>query len=315
MLFVAVSMPSNCEQLDAASSEDAASADDALLAQMTPSSSSLFQADAVDGEQLSQLDCHLRNVDFCYAGLMGSAQKVLPESDAQFEARCDEMKAASSCLAHYNHRCQTVKLFAFLTPIDALQSSGAASTVDQLEIPEEASRLILPNARNGSSIKVVDLMKMCEPQAKSDPINRQLRARLFELAKCINKQLPQLRPCIEDLKTALQLSYEVNKSLAVQPSCCALSRFRECSESALDNICGLHSFRELSESLQQSSGPNNLFGLVNRVCKQAARANSQYCQELLPASGLRAPIRRGSKASKLAKALDLISFSPAIQTR
>lgn len=289
---------------------------------LLPDEASLFSKDAVDVRALDQMDCHLRNMDYCYAGMVGASSRALPETDAELEVRCDELRSMASCMALYNRRCQTVKVFSILAPMAQMeQSIGSA-------LPPELAQMPIPldlppssaSANYSSSsqpisveqVKLADLITICSPQAKSHKANKLLRRRLFQVARCVNQRIPHLSPCIEDLKAAVQLFYEPRRALPMKPTCCALSRFRNCSVQALDNICGLSSFSQLEQTL--TSGPGSMFRLVERVCRPSTfKFDSPYCVEVLPPSGMKAPQRRGHRASKLAKALDLISFAPAAQ--
>lgn len=294
-------------------------------AELLPKQGSLFDKDAVDVGALESMDCHLRNLDFCYAGLMGSSERLLPETDHQLEVRCDEMKAASSCVALFNKRCQTFKMFG---AIGAISAAGEAQQQQQaelkeVELPPALESVLLDDEqsdgqqRTGNSsadrIKMADLSTICEPSQRSQRNNRLIRRRAFQIAKCINSRVPMLRPCIEDLKTAVQVFYEPARSLPMKPTCCAVSRFRACSIEALDNICGLTSFEQLERSLATGSGAGSMMSTLERVCRWdgSKRHQSEYCLEILPPSGMKTPQRRGAKASKLAKALDLFSFAPA----
>jgi len=288
---------------------------------LLPRGESLFEKDAVDEGALNQMDCHLRNIDYCFAGVMGSASKALPESDSELEVRCDEMRAASSCAAIYNKRCQTFKVFAMLAPFaDSQQAPPLPPQVAELrdlELPPQAEGALMGGPLVGGAqaterIRTADLAAICEPSAKGSRANRALRLRLFKVARCVNQRIPALRPCLEDLKAALQLFFEPTRSLPLRPTCCALARFRECSIGALDGVCGLNSLDQLEATLTSGSGA--MLKTVERMCRQASSARSAYCLELLPPSGMKVPVRRGSKASKLAKALDLFSFAPAAQT-
>lgn len=158
-----------------------------------------------------------------------------------------------------------------------------------------------------------DILGICEPGQKQTRANKRLRARLFQLAKCINVRTPSLRPCFEDLKVAIQVFYEPNRVLPMKPSCCAISRFRHCATRALDDVCGLSSFDQLEQSLSMSSG--SMVKTVEKICRGGSiKFDSPYCQELLPPSGFKVPLqRRSSRTSKLARALDLFSFAPAAQ--
>lgn len=309
------------------------------MQRLLPSNTNLFDKEAIDATQLDQMDCHLRNIDYCLAGLLGTAQKILPETDSELETRCDEMKATTSCIAVYNKRCSTLKIFSVLAPF-AQQSTSLLSpnssdllTDRQRELAGPAAGTLMSQPVNlalvdgggvrsspgktspASAISVRNMMEICEPHAKSSPGNKELRQRLFQLAKCVNGRVPTLNPCFDDLKTAIQLFYEPRRLLPMQPTCCALARFRSCSISALDGVCGLSSFEQLMQAFpgQERGGPMNMLTTIERVCRQASDHRSSYCKETLPPSGMKVTPRRGSKASKLAKALDLISFSPAAQ--
>lgn len=288
-----------------------------------PKQTSLFSKDAIDLSALAQMDCHLRNVDYCYAGLAGSAGKMLPETDAELEVRCDEMKAATACLAQYNQRCQSIKVLSALAPFASYQRSMdfAPKELGQAVLPEQIESTLLLNKESGSStqprIRMADVASLCEPEAKQTGSKQQpsqnylLRQRLFALGKCINQRLPAMRPCIEDLKTAVQIFYEPTRQLPLKPTCCAIARFRQCALNKLDDICGLNSLDQLEQALSSSSVTSSMYKMVDQVCRQAAKLDSPYCAEVLPPSGLRAPQQRGRKASKLAKVLDLLSFAPA----
>lgn len=283
---------------------------------LLPERKNLFGRDSIDLEQLNQIDCHLRNVDFCYAGLLGASAKMLPETDAELEARCDEMRVTTSCLAIYNERCSSYKAFGALAPLMQMQTTQLApKELTSIQVPldiqlEEADT-------NNQNVTLSDFMNVCEPNAKKQSQNRAIRARLFSLGKCLNARLPQLAPCLEDLKVSLQLFYEPARVLPLKPSCCAISRFRECAIGALDNVCGLSSFESLINSFASMSTTGNSLKLVERICRNSSDHKSEYCQEMLPPPGTKIATRRASKASKLARALDLLSFSqiskPAIQ--
>lgn len=292
--------------------------------ELLPSRKSLFGRDSIDLEQLNQIDCHLRNVDFCYAGLMGASWRMMPETDAELEARCDEMRVTSSCLAIYNQRCSSYKAFGAISPMlmsdqirsQALQQPQAA-LVAQMEVPLDfESPESTPGARQApaspvTKVKLADFMNLCEPEAKSQPNIIKIRRRLFSLSKCLNGRLPKLAPCLDDLKVALQLLYEPSRVLPLRPSCCALSRFRHCATQAMDNVCGLSSFKQLADTFSNGSPTGSSLKLVERVCRNSTDFESEFCQEVLPPPGTKIPPKRGSKASKLAKALDLLSFSSA----
>lgn len=305
---------------------------------LLPKEESLFQKDSIDREELLQLDCHLRNLDYCYAGILGSAQKVLPETDSELESRCDAMKATTYCLLIYHQRCSSFNVFEALAPfadIQSIQRQQIPKELQTAELPQFADELVLnrnlsnqaPGIESRASpmglsqqqqrlqdqtrLTMANLVGLCEPSSKGTEPNKLLRRRLFKVAKCINSRMPYLRPCIEDMKTSIQVFFEPGLSLPLKPSCCAMSRFRDCASKALDGVCGLTSFELLEKTL--NSGPTSMVKTIGRVCRNAARFDSPYCQEILPPSGLRAPPRRGRKASKLAKALDLIQFAPATQ--
>lgn len=277
---------------------------------LLPQNTSLFNRDAVDLSALGQMDCHLRNLDYCLAGMLGSFQRALPETSAELEVRCDEMRATTSCLALFNKRCHSFKVFAALVPFIQQQTSPLvrSSGLGTTKLESQVESLLMNRPARGR-ILTADLMSICEPEAKKSEANGELRKRIFEMAKCINSRVPRMSHCFEDLKTALQLFYEPTRSLPLRPSCCALSRFRHCSSEALDNVCGLSSFDQLIDSLGSQSGPFTMVRSIDRVCRLATDHRSAYCAEVLPPSGMKAPQRRGRKASKLAKALDLISFA------
>lgn len=308
----------------AAAKADADQTSGSLAAEeLTPAGGAFFSPkEAIDLDTLSQMDCHLRNVDLCYAGLMGAMQRALPETDHEFEYRCDEMRAAMSCLAVYNERCQTFKVFSALSPFASFdQLMGAdspqalASNLGDPKAPEPLE-LVLTNERQvnqSEPIRMSDIVGLCDPRRKQTRVNKLLRARLFQLARCINVRMPLLRPCIEDIKVALQVFYEPRRSLPMKPSCCAVSRFRQCAMRALDDVCGLSSFEQLEQTL--TSGAGSMMKSLEKVCRgNSLKFDSPYCQEVLPPSGIKVTNqRRGTKASKLARALDLISFVPAAQ--
>lgn len=296
------------------SNEDPDSIDEFL-----PKSGSLFEKDALDPEGLSQIDCHLRNVDYCFAGLLGGMQKLLPETDSELEVRCDEVKVAMGCIAIFNKRCDSFRVFASFNPMSTYEQllSGKSDMLPpemtDLEIPPELTGVLMNKNASGEvrNLKTMDLLQLCDPASKKTKMNQFLRKRLFELGSCANSRVHLLNPCLDDLKTALQVFYEPGRSLPLKPSCCAISRFRECARGALDKICGLSSWTELEKMLTSSSLGSQSLKIVNRICRQEAnKFNSPYCIEVLPPVGMKAPpARRGSKASKLAKALDLISLS------
>jgi hypothetical protein len=293
----------------------------AAIERLLPKDTNLFDSAAVDASQFGEMDCHLRNIDYCLAGLIGTSQKVLPETNKEFETRCDEMKATTSCMAVYNKRCSTLRVFSMLAPFMPGQGadllpSVASSSLSSSAATSGANQLLLA-ATNGSSsspvVSLTNLMELCEPRAKGTPANTELRKRLFQMAKCINPRVPMLSPCLDDLKTAVQLFYEPRRVLPMRPTCCALARFRACSANALDGVCGLSSFEQLLESVSGQGGPVSMVKSIDRVCRQATDPQSSYCKEVLPPSGMKLPQRRGRKASKLAKALELISFAPSAQ--
>lgn len=277
----------------------------------------LFQQDALPQENLAQMDCHMRNIDYCYAGLLSASAHMIPENDHEFEVRCDELKAASSCVAVYNQRCSTMKVFSAFAPLLGNDDDNA--------IPQELRDMPLPPAfedvienkdgqqqANNIEIKTLDLVNICNPSAKNTRANKLLRQRLYQIGKCVNQRLPQISPCIEDLKTALQLFYEPTRSLPLRPTCCAFTRFRLCSMNALDNVCGLSSLNEFEKSLNSFSS-GKVFKSLDRICKQLASKMSDigsYCSEVLPPSGMKIAQRTGRKASKLARALNMIQFAP-----
>lgn len=271
-----------------------------------------FSRNSLDLDQFKHIDCHLRNIDFCFAGLIGSSAKVLPETDAELESRCDEYKLSTNCMLTYNERCLSFRAFSMVSPLLSMSSQlipNQLAASNQIEVPLEL--ISAPTKASNVSVLLSDFMSICEPSSR-DPSqlanNKLIRSRLFELAKCINPKIPNLNPCINDLKVALQLFYEPRKLLPAKPSCCAISRFRHCAIEALDNICGLSSFDQL-ESTLVNSGPMSAIKSVDRFCKHAANFESQFCKDTLPPSGTKIPPARGSKASKLAKALDLISLT------
>lgn len=272
---------------------------------------SLFKMDTLDTDLLDKMDCHMRNIDLCYAGLLSSLSKPLPENDADFEMRCDNMKVATACLAKYNERCQSFRLLSALGPTTGLGSSLPAE-MRSFQLPEDVEEALVGSeqskkAKTPVSITAGDLFQLCEPSAKNNETQIVLRRRLFRLARCVNERMPTLRPCIDDLKNALQIFYEPGRMLPVAPSCCALSRFRDCASRALDNICGLTSLSQLEASLSQGSS-SLMTGSIVRTCRKAARFDSDECKELLPPHGIKLPPRSGKKASKLAKILELMSF-------
>ena len=295
-----------------------------------PSRQKLFASERLDVKTLEQLDCHLRNVDLCLAGALASSTKALPETDAELEARCDESKAASACLAVYYERCQPLGVLAPLlksvtgtaedtSPLAATALSAADQVhADAARREPQSAENAAPLSADGAAAQQLprpsDLAALCEPDAKQRDSILRLRAQLFKLANCVNPRLPLIRPCINDLKAALQVFYEQTRSLPVRQSCCALSRFRKCASDALDNVCGLSSLDGLIASISgggggQSSGSLSMVRSIKRVCKQSSSDfRSPFCVEVLPPSGMRVPRQRGKKASKLAKALDLISF-------
>lgn len=317
--------------------EKAGKEDDGSIESLLPPTSSLFNQASVDVAELNEMNCHLRNIDYCLAGLLSTSTKILPEDDNELETRCDEMKAATSCLAIYNKHCQNLKIFSLLAPSALSQDSGRSLFASEQRAlakrlgsqirpaPELESQLLGVTNSSGQNVNVKtgqrvvsmsDLMELCETEAKNSPINIQLRKRVFAHARCINGRVPKLTPCIEDLKTAVQVFYEPKRKLPPRPTCCAFARFRACSNVAVDNICGFSSFEQLLESMGSSSGgsnPMSMLRTIERTCRQATDHKSAYCQEVLPPSGMRVPHRRGHKASKLAKMLDIFSFAPATQ--
>lgn len=279
---------------------------------------SLFQEDSLSTQNLGHMDCHLRNIDYCFAGLLATSTHILPENDIEFEVRCDEIKATTSCVAVFNQRCQTMKVFAAFGPITGIDETNEVVPQELRDTPmiPAAEQLILnkdgTTGNNDVEIKYSDLINICQPSAKRTKANRILRQRLFQIGRCINQRLPQLAPCIEDLKTALQLFFEPTRSLPLKPTCCAINRFRACSMDALDNVCGLSSFKELEKSLSSLSS-NNVFTALDRVCKQSTKLyDFKSCSDVLPPSGMKISQRTGRKASKLVRALDLIQFAPGV---
>lgn len=334
----------NCQRAEGSAAENAASeVEDQSVADLLPDSRKLFNKESLDVESLEQIDCHLRNLDFCYAGLLGSMSNFLPETDQELQVRCDEYKVAMSCLAIYNKRCQSFKIFEALIPMirndqsifinqqqqivqlrDQLTANGVdINSLPSTQLMAAQNNSLVQSSPLGSLTKDLSagnlngFMSLCEPDERENSAaeSGKLRARLFELAKCVNKRVNLLRPCIDDLKAALQIFYEPGRVLPLKPSCCAMSRFQYCARQALDGICGLNSFNQLESALMGNSGSSSqVFKVVERVCRQANKFDSPFCKELLPPSGLRAPQRRGSKASKLAKALDLVSFGAPVAT-
>lgn len=282
----------------------------------------LFQSDALSPKHLAQMDCHMRNIDYCYAGLMAASTHLLPENDDEFEVRCDELKAATSCVAVFNQRCQTLKVFAAFGPIlgngetnevipQELREMPIAPAAEELLLNEDGRQQTSNNNKN-VEVKNSDIINICQPSAKGTKANRLLRQRIFQIGKCVNQRLPKLMPCIDDLKTALQLIYEPTRSLPLKPTCCAVTRFRACSIDALDNVCGLNSFSEFEKSFSSFTG-GNMFKSLDRVCKQSTKLyDSYHCSDLLPPSGMKISQRTGRKASKLARALNLLQFAPAV---
>lgn len=282
---------------------------DRILPEFLSRDSNFFAGAANDLDQLRHINCHLRNLDFCFAGLIGSSVKALPETNEQLDIRCDELQFTSNCLALYNDRCMSMRVFGLMSPLLSMPQyqDNLPADIRQVQVPLE----LISADKSNVTVSMADLMMLCNPRSKTDPNyaanNKLIRSRLFPLAKCINARIPSLTPCLDDLKNAIQLFYEPAKILPARPSCCAVSRFRHCAVQALDNICGLSSFDQLESAL--TSGPGNAVRTIDRFCKHAADFQSDYCREVLPPSGTKIPPRRGSKASKLAKALDLISLS------
>lgn len=278
--------------------------------QLLPDRNSLFGRDSINLDQLNQIDCHLRNIDFCFAGLLGASAKMLPETDSELDARCDEMRVTASCLAIYNERCSSYKAYGVLAPLMQMQGSKRGAQL----VPKELQSIQIPldvgkPELNEQNVTLTDLMDICETEAIKHTGVRAIRKRLFSLGKCLNARLPQLAPCLEDLKVSLQLAYEPARMLPLKPSCCAISRFRHCATDALDNVCGLSSFESLVNSLASMSSTGNSLKLAERICRNSSDHKSEYCQEMLPPPGTKIATRRKNKASKLAKALDLLSFS------
>ena len=280
-----------------------------------PSSSSFFRPDAL--ELLPPADCHLRNLDYCFAGLLGSAGsgRLLAETEPEFESRCDELRATANCLALFNQRCQSANIFALLSPSTQLKAGGQSfaqllQPIKQVSLPTSVSEAL---QESQARVSLADLAQACEPSERKKPSQQLLRRRTFQLAKCLNPRLHLIRPCLEDLRTAVQVFYEPRGLLPLRPSCCALSRFRRCSVAALDRVCGLQASEQLIDSFGQRSAPVALLRSMERICATTSgdlHHSSAYCAEVLPPSGMRLPHRRGRKASKLARALDLISFAP-----
>lgn len=297
-----------------------------------------FRADnAMDLSALRHMDCHLRNVDFCFAGLMGAVTRIMPENDDQFETRCDEIKSASNCMLVYNMKCQSDRFMSMLAPFGALTRKTTrpsevlarsmnveAGTVDRMlaQQIDKNTEAVLTNkspeevdavAERTAPITYKTLLDVCEPDQKKDPANARLRQYLYKMGKCVNERVPKLQPCIEDLKTALMIFYEPRRKLPLKPSCCAMARFRSCTTEALDSVCGLSSLDLMLEqfgSLTPVSGMKS----IQKVCGQSMDPSSKYCTDVLPPSGMKAPKqKRPERGSKLARALDLMSFAPATQ--
>lgn len=281
---------------------------------LLPDEDSLFRKDAIDKEALDDMDCHLRNMDYCLAGVIGSAGKMLPENDAALESRCDEMVATTTCMSVFENRCETFRLFRQLIP-QANMGSGNVLSGKKLAEQAKSFNISLDQvssqlggaAVTGDKFELTDLLKVCDKSEKGTPKNTAVRQKLFEMSKCVNARLPSLKPCIDDVKTAMQLIYEPNRTLQRKPACCAWGRFRDCATKALDNVCGFQSFSQLEQTLQ--AGPLSMLKSFTRACDIEPDFKSDFCVQALPPSGLKVPARRGQKASKFARILDLVQFA------
>lgn len=281
----------------------------------------LFDHNARVAHHVLHADCHLRNLDLCYAGLLASFQKLLPEVDAELNARCDEMKAAGACVAAYAANCNADRVLTYLAPISATLDTALAAAPELNELPARVDQLVESGAplddawaalnasspelaRELAGVGLADLARVCDPRALSQKSTKLVRHRLFKLGKCVNARMPAITPCLDDLKNALQLVFELNGKLQLKPTCCAIARFRSCATAAIDNVCQLGSIAQLEASL--SSGPASFMTSLARVCRGSAE--SRECLALLPPAGMKAPLRRGRKASKIAKVLEMFQF-------
>lgn len=285
-----------------------------------------FDSSAKIVDQLSLTDCHLRNLDLCFAGIMSAiGQRVLPETDSELNVRCDEMRAASQCAIAFASRCNSDRLLDMLAPF----SRPLDSQLNELQAPElrkmpERIEELLNNdlldeawkflnasepqlTQQLTSINGYEMSRICDPKAKNTPKIKLMRHRMFKLGKCVNARLPALSPCLDDAKNAFQLIYEVNNRLEVKGTCCAVGRFRQCASVALDNVCELGSLNQLEASLNKIAG--GFMGSLTKVCHIMA-PDSEYCITVLPPPGTKAPLRRGRKASRVAKLFEMIKFAP-----
>lgn len=293
-----------------------------------------FDDDAKFDGALFESDCHMRNLDLCYAGILASFTKILPETEAELNSRCDEIKASSQCFIAYSARCQANRALTYLAPhasslprqLDIASLSKVP--IEQIkELPKQIDELIDNSLLTNASLddvwkqletsdpalskqlaSISDFSKICDPRSLSTNKIKLIRHRIFKLAKCVNARMTVLMPCIEDLKNALQLVYDLNGKLSLKPTCCAISRFRACAMNSMDNICDLGSTIQLESSL--SKGPASFMSSIGRICRGASNFESPECKSILPPVGMKAPLRRGRKASKIAKVLEMIQLTP-----
>lgn len=278
---------------------------------------------------LRGLDCHFRNVDLCVAGLLGTMAKGLPETDDQFEMRCDEMKATTNCLRVFLEKCGSDRFMAMLAPFGALERRRPGAFVAQLmggraQAEELESTQINPSLEaiamnltpeeqrkqaDQAPIRYKTLIDLCEPSGKRDPANARVRKQLFKLSKCINERMPFVLPCVNDLKNAFIVFFESPRKLPKEPTCCAFSRFQSCLMDAFDSVCGLNSMQAIISQLEYTILPMQAIG---RVCGKALDHKSEYCTTILPPPGAKVPMpKKSSRVSRIAKALDMLSLSPA----
>lgn len=213
--------------------------------------------------------CHLRTIDLCYAGLLASMQKPLPTTDEEIDIKCEEVQAALDCVITYNSRCSTLQIF-----------GGAMSPIDIYEDTPKG-------------------FKFCGNSTDKD--SKMLRKKVKELAPCVNERLSSLKRCFSDFQTAVVIFHEPPKPLPTKPLCCALDRFRTCSQDVLDGACGFGSFKEFEAAMM-----NSMPRVFDTVCRQA-KYKTKFCVDILPPTGTPTPVRRGKNASKIGKILSLFS--------
>ncbi|XP_076338497.1 uncharacterized protein LOC143240246 [Tachypleus tridentatus] len=185
--------------------------------------------------------CHMRELDICAASLLLFTQEDdVAQSEEELDTQCSYIRETQQCLQNYTNHC--------MTPIQR----------ELMDFSSEGSENLLKD------------------YCTSDT---EIRNNYLKSSGCLAEANRETRPCLTDLRVAMDAIGNAKFDNRVTIACCGYQRYMSCIRHTIEERCGASVVNFTEELLRMA-----LSRLPDIVCS-SYKPNSDVCKDVLPPPG------------------------------